>query len=182
MQNYPYSFTSFVDFIYIVLSRNFPYITKLWCLLQFLYFCYPLLSGKNEDKYILQYNLVRGVLQFVILWHCSTFHMVHVFRCFSRWQTKHWPPVHGLHPWTTNINLPYNRLRCWNLVIRVSKLSQPGFIEGHYTGKTDLKLDSLSFLTLIINFQQRSPFLRSPSGQSTGVVRGLGGQCFVQYK
>ena len=91
-------------------------------------------------------------------------------------------PVHGLSLWTTNINLPYNRLRCWNLVIRVSKLSQPGSIDGHYTGKTDLKLDSLSFLTLIINFKQRSPFLGSPSGQSTGVVHGLGGQCFVQYK
>ena len=63
-------------------------------------------------------------------------------------------------------------------MIRVSKLSQPGSIEGHYTGKTDLKLDSLSFLTLIINFQQHSPFLGSPSGQSTGVVHGLGGSVF----
>ena len=32
-------------------------------------------------------------------------------------------------------------------LIRVSKLSESGFIKGPYTGKSDLKLDSLSFLT-----------------------------------
>ena len=34
------------------------------------------------------------------------------------------------------------------LVIRVRKLSVSGSIQGHYAGNTELKLDSLSFLTL----------------------------------
>jgi len=34
-------------------------------------------------------------------------------------------------------------------VIRVRKLSESGFIKDQYTERTDLKLDSLSFLTLI---------------------------------
>ena len=42
------------------------------------------------------------------------------------------------------------------LVIRVRKLSESGSISGHYTGKTDLKLDSLSFLTLIAKLQSHS--------------------------
>ena len=36
---------------------------------------------------------------------------------------------------------------------RVRKLSESGFISGHYTGKTDLKLDSLCFLTQTPNFR-----------------------------
>ena len=36
----------------------------------------------------------------------------------------------------------------WSLVIRVGKLSESDFIFGLYAGKTDQKLDSLSFLTL----------------------------------
>ena len=30
-------------------------------------------------------------------------------------------------------------------MLRVRKLSESGFIYGHYAGKTDLKLDSLNF-------------------------------------
>ena len=37
-------------------------------------------------------------------------------------------------------------------------MSESGSIKGHYTGKTDLKLDSLSFLTLITNLQSYSAF------------------------
>ena len=41
----------------------------------------------------------------------------------------------------------------WSLVIRVMKLSESGSINGNYnTEKTNLKLDSLSFLTLITKF------------------------------
>ena len=36
----------------------------------------------------------------------------------------------------------------WSLVIRVRKLRESDFIFGLYTGKTDQKLDYLSFLTL----------------------------------
>ena len=39
------------------------------------------------------------------------------------------------------------------------KLSKSSFIYGHYKRKTDLKLDSLSFFTLITKRQWRSPFL-----------------------
>ena len=45
-----------------------------------------------------------------------------------------------------------------SLVIRVKKQSKSGSIWGRYTGKTDLKLDSLSFLTLITKFQSNSTF------------------------
>ena len=41
---------------------------------------------------------------------------------------------------------------------QVKKLSESGSTWGQYTGKTDLKLDSLSFLTLITKFQRHSPF------------------------
>ena len=46
------------------------------------------------------------------------------------------------------------------LVMRVRKLSESGSIWSHYTGKIDLKLDSLSFLTLITKLQSiwRSAF------------------------
>ena len=38
-------------------------------------------------------------------------------------------------------------------MIRVRKLNESGSISGHHTGKTDLKLDSLSFLTLITKLE-----------------------------
>ena len=44
------------------------------------------------------------------------------------------------------------------LVIRVRKLSASCPIKGHYTENTDLKLDSLSFLTLITKLQRRGRF------------------------
>ena len=37
-------------------------------------------------------------------------------------------------------------------------MSESGSIEGHYTGKSDLELDSFSFLTLITNLQSHSAF------------------------
>ena len=46
----------------------------------------------------------------------------------------------------------------WSLVIRVRNLSKSGFIYGHCTGKTDLKLDSLSLLTLIPKLQSHLQF------------------------
>ena len=52
------------------------------------------------------------------------------------------------------------------IVIRVRKLSESGSIYGHYAGKTDLKLDSLSFLTLISKLQWCIPFQGSPWGYS----------------
>ena len=43
------------------------------------------------------------------------------------------------------------------LLIRFRKLRESGSILiGHYTGQTELKLDSLSFLTLINKFQSHS--------------------------
>ena len=45
-----------------------------------------------------------------------------------------------------------------SLVIRATKLGESASIEGHYTGKTDLKLDPLGFLTLISKLQWCSPF------------------------
>ena len=44
------------------------------------------------------------------------------------------------------------------LVMRVRKLSESGSIWSHYTGKIDLKLDSLSFLTLITKLQSHLAF------------------------
>ena len=44
---------------------------------------------------------------------------------------------------------------------QVKKLSESGSTLGQYTGKTDLKLDSLSFLTLITKFERHSPFKSS---------------------
>ena len=35
-------------------------------------------------------------------------------------------------------------------LVKVSEVSESGFIKGHYIGKTDLKFDSLSFLTLYL--------------------------------
>ena len=51
MKNYPDSFSSFVDFVHIVLGRNLSNITKFGCLLKFLYFCQSLLSS-NKTNYI----------------------------------------------------------------------------------------------------------------------------------
>ena len=56
-------------------------------------------------------------------------------------------------------------------MIRVRKLNESGSISGHYTGKTDLKLDSLSFLTLIPKLEHFGvAHAGSPSTE---------GQCFV---
>ena len=56
-------------------------------------------------------------------------------------------------------------------MIRVRKLNESGSISGHYTGKTDLKLDSLSFLTLISKLEH---FMVAHTGSPW-----IGGQCFV---
>ena len=52
--------------------------------------------------------------------------------------------------------------------LRMRKQNESGSIQGHQTGKTDLKLDSLcfNFLTLITKLQQHSPFQGSLWGQS----------------
>ena len=57
-------------------------------------------------------------------------------------------------PWTTPMYYPKMDQLCrWSLVIRVMKLSESGSIKGNYnTEKTNLKLDSLCFLTLITKF------------------------------
>ena len=53
----------------------------------------------------------------------------------------------------------------------VRKLNESGSISGHYTGKTDLKLDSLSFLTLVTKLEHfRVAHAGSPWTE---------GQCFV---
>ena len=49
-----------------------------------------------------------------------------------------------------------------SLVIRVRKLSESGSISGPYTGKTDLKLDLLSLLTLITKLLSHSAFCKIP--------------------
>ena len=64
-----------------------------------------------------------------------------------------------------------NGLCRWSLVIRVRKLNESGSISGHYTGKTDVKLDSLSFLTLISKLEH---FMVAHMGSPW-----TGGQCFV---
>ena len=48
----------------------------------------------------------------------------------------------------------------WCLVIRVRKLSESDSTWGHYTGKTDQKLDSLRFLTLINKLHSHSAAVR----------------------
>ena len=59
------------------------------------------------------------------------------------------------------------------LVIRVRRLSD--CIKGHYTRKTGLKLDSLSFPTLITKLQQHSPLWGSPLWVvQLGIAHGLG--------
>ena len=61
----------------------------------------------------------------------------------------------------------------WSLEIRVSKLSESGSIWGHYNGQTDLKLDSLSFLTLFTKFQSHLEFAdlqNAPANQVPGAV------------
>ena len=51
----------------------------------------------------------------------------------------------------------------WSLVIGVRKLSESGFIKGQYTGRTDLKLDSLSHQTSEpFGVLQNTPAERSP--------------------
>ena len=45
-----------------------------------------------------------------------------------------------------------------SFLIRATKLGESASIESHYTGKTDLKLDPLGFLTLISKLQWCSPF------------------------
>ena len=49
-----------------------------------------------------------------------------------------------------------------SLVIRVRKLSESGSISGPYTGKSDLKLDLLSLLTLITKLLSHSAFCKIP--------------------
>ena len=49
-----------------------------------------------------------------------------------------------------------------SLVITVRKLSESGSISGPYTGKTDLKLDLLSFLTLVTKLLSHSAFCKIP--------------------
>ena len=56
-------------------------------------------------------------------------------------------------------------------MIRVRKLNELGSISGHYTGKTDLKLDSLTFLTLITKLEH---FTVGHAGSPW-----TEGQCFV---
>ena len=50
----------------------------------------------------------------------------------------------------------------WSLVKRVRKLSESGSIQGRCTEKSDLKLDSLRFLTLITKLQSHSAFCKVP--------------------
>ena len=49
-----------------------------------------------------------------------------------------------------------------SLMIRVTKLSDSGSIQGHYTRKIDLKLDSPRFLTLITILQSHLAFSKIP--------------------
>ena len=62
-------------------------------------------------------------------------------------------------PQFMDFNTPMDYLRMdyghWNLVIRVRRFSDS--ISGHHTRKTGLKLDWLSFPTLITKCQQQSP-------------------------
>ena len=49
-----------------------------------------------------------------------------------------------------------------SLVIRIRKLSESGSISGPYTGTTDLKLDLLSFLTLVTKLLSHLAFCKIP--------------------
>ena len=49
-----------------------------------------------------------------------------------------------------------------SLVIRIRKLSESGSISGPYTGKTDLKLHLLSFLTLVTKLLSHLAFCKIP--------------------
>ena len=49
-----------------------------------------------------------------------------------------------------------------SLVIRIRKLSESGSIWGPYTGTTDLKLDLLSFLTLVTKLLSHLAFCKIP--------------------
>ena len=67
------------------------------------------------------------------------------------------PQVHVLSPWTTHIDYPkINYAAEIKTVIRVRGESGP--ILGHYTGKTDLKIDSPIFPSLITKHQRHSSF------------------------
>jgi len=68
------------------------------------------------------------------------------------------------------LGLPKRRNSENSRLIGVRKLSELGHIWGHYTGQTDLKLNSLSFLTLITKLQSRSAF---GVASHANVLRGL---------
>ena len=93
------------------------------------------------------------------------------------------PEVKGLvfssgqntHSWTIAMDYLYV-LCCWSLVISVRNLSESVSIWCHYTGKTDLKLDSLSFLTLTLTFSSIVQFRVGHGGSPW-----TGGQWFMSY-
>ena len=60
--------------------------------------------------------------------------------------------------WGKNLTSSLWTIYGLSFLIRATKLGESASIEGHYTGKTDLKLDPLGFLTLISKRQWCSPF------------------------
>ena len=79
-----------------------------------------------------------------------TIHKIH-------WNSEQW---HGNSQGILHIILDAEWL--WSLVTGVRNLSELGSIYSHENGQTDLKLDSLNFLTLITKLQSHSEAIRQP--------------------